>query len=154
MPKREIASPTSSASFFAARASLPSSGISAISTVICLDPPLRHSSTATLLPGLVAATMRGKSLELFTGLPSNLRITSLASIPALSAGPFFSTLLISAPTGLLRPNDSASSRVNSWIVTPMRPRVTFPLVRNCSVTCVATSIGIAKDKPIEPPERV
>jgi len=57
--------------------------------------------------------MRGRSEDEFTVLPSNLRITSEGSSPALSAGPPFSTELTSAPAAFGRPNDSASSLVTS-----------------------------------------
>ena len=107
-----------------------------------------------LLPGLLPPTMRGRSSEEFTGLPSKRRITSPASMPAFSAGPPFSTELTSAPWGFGSPKPSASSFVTGWITTPMRPRVTLPVVRSCCAMSLATSMGIAKDSPMNPPVRL
>ncbi len=79
---------------------------------------------------------------------------SLCSMPALSAGPSFSTELTSAPWGLGSPKDSASSLVTSWITTAMRPRVTRPVVRSWPAMSMATSMGMAKDRPMNPPVRL
>ena len=49
--------------------------------------------------------------------------------------------------------DSATSRVTSAICTPMRPRVTRPLLRSCSLTRMASSMGMANEMPMKPPER-
>src|SRR5207302_1590581 len=62
-----------------------SSGNSPTVTVISRVAPLRHSSTGALIPGLVLPTMRGNSLELDTGLPSNLRMMSPVSTHAFAA---------------------------------------------------------------------
>ena len=69
-------------------------------------------------------------------------------MPALSAGPPFSTEFTSAPCGFSRPKDSASSFVTSWITTPMRPRVTLPDVLSWLAMSIATSIGMAKATPM------
>ena len=106
------------------------------------------------MPGRVEPTMRGRSLELSTGLPSKLTMMSVASTPALSAGLPFSTELTSAPRGRSRPNEVARSRVTSWITTPMRPRATRPLSRSCFWMSSATSIGMANDRPMKPPVRL
>ena len=79
---------------------------------------------------------------------------SPASTPALSAGPPLSTLRTSAPIGLPRPMDSATSFVTWSICTPMRPRITRPLARSCSETRDASSIGMANEIPMKPPERL
>ena len=75
-------------------------------------------------------------------------------MPALSAGPSWSTADTSAPRGRSRPKDSASCAFTSWMVTPMRPRTTRPVLMSCSSTLRATSIGIAKDTPMKPPVRL
>src|SRR2546427_9365834 len=103
-----------------------SSGSSPTVTVISRLTPLRHTSRVALFPGLVLPTIRGNSVELDTGLPSNLRIMSPVSTPAFSAGPPFSTEFTRAPAGLESPKDSASSLETSWITTPIRPRATRP----------------------------
>ena len=74
-----------------------------------LVAPLRRTSAETVLPGLTAATTRGKSDEAAIALPSNFRITSPASKPLLSAGPPFSTPAIKAPFVFFMPNESANS---------------------------------------------
>jgi len=70
-----------------------------------------------LRAGLVEATMRRRSLELSTGLPSYLMITSPGFTPALSAGPSPSTLDTSAPAARGMPIASATSRETSPINT-------------------------------------
>ena len=92
--------------------------------------------------------MRGSSDDVFTVLPSALRMMSPDSMPAFSAGPPFSTELTSAPPAFARPNASAVSLLTSWICTPMRPRVTRPLSWSCLTAFIATSIGIAKASPM------
>src|SRR5216117_3787842 len=66
----------------------------------------------------------------------------------------FSTEFTSAPRGRSSPKEVARSRVTSWITTPMRPRATRPLSRNCFWMSSATSIGIANDRPMKPPVRL
>ena len=114
---------------------------------------MRQTWIATLLPGLVEPTMRGRSEDSFTVLPSNLRMTSPISMPALSAAAPFSTEATSAPCALLRLKDSASSLLTSWMPMPSRPRLTLPLALSWPWMSIARSIGMAKDSPIEPPER-
>jgi len=75
-------------------------------------------------------------------------MTSPGSTPPLDAGPSFSTELTSAPCGLSMPKDSAKSWVTSWMVTPMRPRLTLPYFTSWSFTPTATSIGIANEMPM------
>ena len=106
------------------------------------------------LPGLVFPTCRGRSLARSITLPSKRVMMSPASTPALSAGEAASTLRTSAPWGLPRPMDSATSFVTWSICTPMRPRETRPAgERNCSLTRIASSIGMANEMPMKPPER-
>ena len=78
---------------------------------------------------------------------------SPASMPAFSAGASLSTPRTSAPCALPRPMDSATSLVTWSICTPMRPRVTLPLMRSCSDTRIASSIGMENEIPWKPPER-
>jgi len=66
----------------------------------------------------------------------------------------FSTPFTSAPAGLPRPNESASSFETSWITTPIRPRLTRPTLRSWPEMSIATSIGIANDSPMNPPVRL
>ena len=70
------------------------------------------------------------------------------------AGEPASTPRTSAPWGLPRPMDSATSLETGSICTPMRPRLTRPLVRSCSLTRMASSIGMANEMPMKPPERL
>ena len=74
--------------------------------------------------------------------------------PAFAAGPFGSTLLTWAPVGLDRPSGLAMSLVTSVMATPMRPRTTWPLALSCSVTRIASSMGMAKEMPMKPPVRL
>ena len=61
-------------------------------------------------------------------LPSNLTMTSPASMPAGLPGPLSSTPATSAPRTGLMPRLSAISSVTCWILTPSQPRRTSP---NC-----------------------
>src|ERR1019366_833661 len=88
-----------------------SSCISPTTTVTSRVALLRINCTLAFDLGLLPPTSRGRSSDEFTSLPSNLRITSPASMPAFSAGLPFSTELTNAPLGLGKPNDSASSLV-------------------------------------------
>jgi hypothetical protein len=89
---------------------------------------LRHTSIATGVPGFLPAIITGTCEEVSTVWPSTLRITSPALMPPCSPGLSFSTMPTSAPRGRSRPNDSASCAVTSWIWTPMRLRVTRPVL--------------------------
>ena len=130
-----------------------SASISAITTVRFLVLPRRNTVRVLLVPGLVLPTIRGRSLDLSTGLPSNWMMISPASTPAFSAGAPVSTARTSAPRGLPKPIDSATSLLTWSICTPIRPRVTRPVARSCSLTRTASSMGIENEMPIEPPER-
>src|SRR3712207_7321129 len=57
-----------------------------------------------------------------------------------------STRCTRAPLALGRPKESATSFVTSPICTPMRPRVTRPVVFNCSDTRIASSIGTRSEE--------
>ena len=106
------------------------------------------------VPGFVLPTIRGRSVARSMALPSNRRMMSPASTPAFSAGEPASTLRTSAPWGRPRPMDSATSLVTWSMDTPMRPRLTRPVgPRSWSATRIASSIGIAKEMPMKPPER-
>ena len=70
----------------------------------------------------------GSCVERSTVLPSTLRITSPVLMPAFSAGPPSMTWPTSAPRGRSRPKASANCAFTSWICTPMRPRVTLPVL--------------------------
>ena len=74
-------------------------------------------------------------------------------MPALSAGASGSTPLTIAPSALGKPSASATSLLTSPICTPIRPRVTLPLARNCSTIDMASLIGIASEIPMKPPLR-
>jgi hypothetical protein len=50
--------------------------------------------------------------------------------------------------------DSATSLVTGAMVTPMRPRITRPLTRSWSATFLASSIGMANEMPMKPPDRL
>src|SRR5215467_1646792 len=62
--------------------------------------PFRTMTTSTSLPTGVSATMRGRSFISLMSLPSNLMMTSPASMPAGFAGPFSSMPATSAPRRL------------------------------------------------------
>jgi len=130
-----------------------SGSISTTITLRSLVDPRRNTVSELLVPGLVLPTMRGRSLDFSTGLPSNLMMMSPNSTPALSAGAPASTPLTRAPCGLPKPIDSATSLLTGPICTPIRPRVTRPFARSCSLTRTASSIGIENEIPMDPPER-
>ena len=112
-----------------------------------LEPP-RHTCKLTDCPGLSSPMTLGRSEDFSMTVPSTVRITSPAAMPAFSAGLSRSTEVTSAPSGLARPNDSASSLVTPCTPIPRRPRLTLPYCCNWSLTFIATSIGIAKDRPM------
>ena len=124
-------------------------------TVICLSTklPRRQTCIVLLVPGLVLPTMRGKSDDFSIGFPSNFKMMSPGSSPAFSAGEPCSTPRTNAPWVLVSPRDSATSLLTWSICTPRRPRCTRPVVRNCSLTRIASSIGMANEMPMNPPER-
>ncbi len=74
-------------------------------------------------------------------------------MPAFSAGAPLSTPRTRAPCALPRPMDSATSLVTWSICTPIRPRVTLPVLRSWSDTRTASSMGMEKEMPWKPPER-
>ena len=124
-------------------------------TVICLSTklPRRQTWMVLFVPGLVLPTMRGKSEDFSMGLPSNFKMMSPGSNPAFSAGEPCSTPRTKAPCVFASPKDSATSLLTWSICTPRRPRCTRPVVRSCSLTRMASSIGMANEMPINPPER-
>jgi hypothetical protein len=131
-----------------------SGSISAISTDNSRWLPRRKTVSVARLPGLVLPTIRGRSEDRSMVRPSNLMMMSPASTPAFSAGAPASTLRTKAPWGRPRPMDSATSLVTWSMDTPMRPRLTRPVgPRSWSATRIASSIGIANEMPMKPPER-
>ncbi|MNP15502.1 hypothetical protein D3C76_1078630 [compost metagenome] len=116
--------------------------------------PLRMISSLAFSPSLRLPTRCGRSADMTIGWPFMLRITSPTCRPPLAAGPFSSTWATRAPAGLSRPNDSARSLLTSWITTPSQPRLTLPSFFSWLETSIATSIGMANDSPMKPPERV
>ncbi len=114
--------------------------------------PLRMTTTSTVLPTGVSATMRGRSCISLTSWPSNVTTTSPASMPAGLAGPLSSMPATSAPCGGLMPRLSAMSSVTCWMRTPSQPRRVSPNWRSWSSTGTALSDGTAKPMPIEPPD--
>ena len=109
---------------------------------------MRQSFTVACLPGGVSATRPGSSAESSMVFPFQARITSPGLMPARAAGLLSATELTSAPSGFANPNDCARLWFTDWMATPMRPRVTWPLLASSSFTCIATSIGMANDTPI------
>ena len=97
-------------------------------TVFFSSLPLRTMTTSTSLPTGVSATMRGRSRISLMSLPSNLMMTSPASMPAGLAGPLSSMPAINAPRAGLMLRLSAISSVTCWIFTPSQPRRISP---NC-----------------------
>jgi len=91
-------------------------------TSISRVPPLRQTWSLACAPGVIAETMAGSSLEEEISLPLMARMTSPGSTPALAAGLSLSTEPTSAPAGFLRPKESASDWLISWILTPSLPR--------------------------------
>ncbi len=129
-----------------------SSSSSPIFTPIVTIRSLRHTSTGTRLPMSVSATMRGSSRMVSTGLPSNFRMTSPASMPLSSAGPSSVTDDTSAPRAPpSRPMLSAISSVTDWMRTPSQPRRVCPKSRSWSMTRAAMDDGMAKPTPTLPP---
>ena len=109
--------------------------------------PCRTTVKGDVVPGLVLPTTRGKSSDFSIATPSNSMMTSPGSKPALAAGEPASTPLTNAPRGLPKPNASAVSLSTFAMLTPMRPRVTKPWLRNCVETRTASSMGMAKEIP-------
>ncbi len=113
--------------------------------------PLRSTSTSTVLPIGVRATILGRPRMVVTSLPSNFMMTSPASRPPLAAGPSGVTAETSAPVFSVTPSVSAMSSVTVWILTPSQPRRVSPNCFNWSMTATTVSEGTAKPMPIEPP---
>ena len=112
--------------------------------------PSRNTSTSTALPTAVLPTLRTKPRVSATSVPSKVRITSPASMPASLAGPS-GTSVTSAPSAVARPIASATSPLTSWMRTPNQPRRVSPKRCNWSTTWITTAEDMAKPIPIEPP---
>ena len=84
---------------------------SPIVTIRSLVAPRRNTVRVLRVPGLVLPTRRGRSEDFSIVLPSILMMMSPASMPAFSAGEPGSTPRTSAPCGLPKPIDSATSLV-------------------------------------------
>ena len=113
--------------------------------------PLRKTTTRTVLSTGVSATSRGRSRISSTSLPSNLVMTSPASIPATAAGPSGVTSATSAPRGRSMPSASASSSFTVWMRTPSQPRRAMPNSCSWLTTLAARFEGTAKPMPMDPP---
>ena len=97
--------------------------------------PLRSTSTSTSLPIGVCETRRGRPRMVVTSLPSNLTITSPASMPAFAAGPSGVTPATSAPMFSLTPTDLGDVLGHATgCVTPSQPRRVSPNCRSWSTT--------------------
>jgi len=125
-----------------------------ISTSSSVSSPSLMIVISTTSPGTSNPTICGRSAETSTWAPSTATMISPDSIPARSAGELPPTCATKAPRGRSKSNDSASVRSTFWILTPNQPRTTSPFSRNCSTMLRTTRAGMAKDRPIEPPERV
>src|SRR5471032_1147457 len=109
--------------------------------------PWRQTSSATLSPGAAMPTIAGKSPEPTIFWPFTLRITSPGFRPALSAALPCSTFDTSAPSGVGRLKESAKPWFTSCTVTPSLACSTLPVATIWSLILLATSIGIANDRP-------
>ena len=137
--------PSASASFS------PSSSRPSV-TLTVISWPLRSTTTSTSLPTGLSATARGSSRLCPMSLPSKVMMTSPSSIEPLSTGPPLMMPDTSAPLASARPRLSAISSVTGWMRTPSQPRRVSPNSTSCATTPVASSEGIEKPMPIEPPE--
>ena len=135
-----------------ARAATSSSFSSPILTLREIFSPFRQTSTPTALPISVSATIRGRTRTRGTSLPSNLRMMSPASNPAVAAGPGSKTLATKAPRGLSRARLSAISSVTGWMRTPSQPRRISPNSRSWRMIGLARLAAMANPMPTLPPE--
>ena len=99
----------------------------------------------------MAPTSRVSWLLSVTGLPFSATTTSPGLIPALSAGPPFTTSAISAPCVDLSPSVSTMSCVIGCGWTPRKPRTTRPVFCSCGRICLITAMGIANPMVLAPP---
>ena len=129
-----------------------SSGMVPILTSRSMVLPSRTMVSGTASPGLMPATLRDRSRESVTSLPSIFRMVSPCFTPAASAGESSVTSATMAPLASLRPRLSAMSSVTGWIWTPSQPRVTLPFSFRLSMMLSADDAGMAKPMPTEPPE--
>ena len=152
-PKASLGAVLSRGSLPAARRGFSGSNSPTVTTTSRVLPR-RSTCSVAREPGLVAPIKRGRSPDFSTVLPSTFKMMSPASTPALSAGLPDSTPCTRAPEGLPRPSDSATSLLTGPMPTPMRPRITRPAVRSWSATRMASSMGMANEMPMNPPERL
>ena len=122
-------------------------------SVTCLvtSLPLRTTATSTALPTGVDATMRGRSRESFTSLPSNLTITSPTSRPAGLAGPLSSMPAMSAPRAVPR-FEALGSRIVHVLDAHAEPAAAgLAELAKLVDDRHAVEAGTAKPMPTEPP---
>ena len=92
-----------------------SSGMVPIFTSMSIVLPSRTTVSGTASPGLMPATLRDRSRESATSLPSIFRMVSPCLTPAASAGEPSVTSATMAPLASFRPRLSAMSAVTGWI---------------------------------------
>ena len=113
--------------------------------------PARQRLSFASLPGRMPAMVFERSALCSTSLPLTPSTTSPGFTPAFCAGLPGSTKLTSAPRGLSSWNERASAASTSCTPTPMRPLTTLPVFTSWSRTCMASSMGTAKEIPMYPP---
>ena len=116
--------------------------------------PERSTSTAIIAPSCWLPTTRCRSSDVSMSRPAALTTMSPVCMPPAWAGPSASTEVTRAPRGRSRPKARASSLVTACVLTPIRPRTIGRPVLRSSAIRMARSIGMAKDSPWKPPERV
>ncbi len=128
-----------------------SAGRSPTVTLIDWAFPSRRISNLFCVFAISLATRRVVEVESVTFWPLTDRMMSLRFRPARSAGLPVVTSAIRAPLTSSMPSASANSGVRSPIWTPSQPRETRPFWIRVSVTSFASSAGMAKPMPTDPP---
>mmetsp|Transcript_23065 Transcript_23065/g.58251 ORF Transcript_23065/g.58251 Transcript_23065/m.58251 type:complete len:232 (-) Transcript_23065:699-1394(-) len=117
---------------------------------VCFLPPRIISNLFCVL-AISLPTSRVVDVASVTLSPFTDRMMSPRARPPFSAGLPLVTSAMIAPLASLMPWASAMSSVRSWMATPSQPRETLPSLIRDLVTSLASSAGIAKPIPTEPP---
>jgi hypothetical protein len=108
----------------------------------------RQTFSLTFSPGDDMPMIDDSSPERAIGWPLTWAITSPDFRPAFSAALSGATFATSAPSARGRPNDCARVWFSSCTDTPSRACEALPVLTIWSLTFSATSIGIAKARPM------
>ena len=109
--------------------------------------PSRRSVAVVFVPGLVAATLRGRVSIVVIFDPLNSMMTSPRLMPAFCAGLSSNTSATRAPVLPSNPKLLARSGFMRWTPTPSQPLTTLPFVRRSSITRRVMLLGMANPMP-------